>query len=75
MTDHPALADLRFLVGAWRIGRHTAGFSQRFEAQVDTGHGVINGHWCRRDVRAAMSLTGAGRPFISDVTSHREERR
>jgi hypothetical protein len=30
---------------AWRIWRHTAEFTQRFEAQVDTGQGVINGHW------------------------------
>jgi hypothetical protein len=78
MTDHPALAGLRFLTGAWngrddaeqdyhilygdgrgvsrvylmsledrtwRIWRHTAEFSQRFEAQVDADHGVITGHW------------------------------
>ena len=31
--------------GVWRIWRHTAEFSQRFEAQVDTDRGVITGHW------------------------------
>ena len=31
--------------GVWRIWRHTAEFSQRFEAQVDTDHGVITGRW------------------------------
>ena len=29
----------------WRIWRHTAEFSQRFEAEVDTGRGVITGRW------------------------------
>jgi hypothetical protein len=31
--------------GVWRIWRHTAEFSQRFEAQVDIDRGVITGHW------------------------------
>lgn len=31
--------------GAWRIWRDTPEFSQRFDAEVDSGHAEINGAW------------------------------